>query len=72
MLVPIELKYNGNANGYCQLKKYVDLTKKRKNKYDKKVKGILFCYNTTKELKDFKNDKDKDVIIIDLSLGEAW
>jgi hypothetical protein len=67
MLVPIELKYDGNANGYQQIKRYVNLLQERTNK---KVNGVLMCVNATRSLEE--TNVDENILIIELSTGKAW
>lgn len=67
MEVPVELKYDANANSYHQIRKYVDLLKKRTNK---EVNGILLCKHATKSLKQLKIDND--IAIIQLEPWKVW
>ena len=67
MIVPIELKYDGNASGYDQIKRYVKLLEE---KSDKKINGVLLCMHVTKSLKEL--NIANNILIIELSTGKAW
>lgn len=69
MCVPVELKYDGNANGYYQIRKYVDMIKERE-KEDVEVNGILICKHATKSLKELKIDDD--IAVIQLEPWKVW
>lgn len=67
MEIPVELKYDANANAYWQIRNYVDMIKERTTQ---EVNGILLCKHATKSLKELKIDDD--IAIIQLDPWKVW
>lgn len=67
MNIPMELKYDGNENGYWQLRRYVDMVKEG---YNGETNGVLLCKHATKGLKQMKIDND--IVVIQLEPWKVW
>lgn len=68
MYLPVELKYYANAEGYYQIRRYVDMIKEKAKEKD--VRGILLCKYATKSLKEL--EIDDDIAIIQLEPWKVW
>ena len=67
-IAPVELKYKASYTSYEQLKRYINLLKTQGE--DRKITGILVCYETTYTLRE--EEIDDDIYVIELSTGKVY